>query len=86
MSHELTFKASAQRQFMRLPQPVKEEVARRLEALQADPRGPGVEALTGQFKGLFRVRVRSYRAVFAIDDAARRIIVTRVAHRGRAYK
>lgn len=48
-------------------------MARRLEGLQENPFGAGVEALAGQFKGLYRVHVGTYRVMFALDYGGRRV-------------
>ncbi len=43
-------------------------------------------ALTGQYRGQFRLRVGSYRVVYELDHANRRIVVVRIQHRSVAYR
>ncbi|MCI0422637.1 MAG: type II toxin-antitoxin system RelE/ParE family toxin [Acidobacteria bacterium] len=45
----------------------------------------GCEKLSGQF-GLYRVRVGSYRVVYAIDDSATEVHVVKVGHRRDVYR
>jgi mRNA interferase RelE/StbE len=85
VSYQLTLKGSAQKEFMRLPPQVRAQVAARLDLLQQNPRPAGAQALSGQLTGLLRIRVGDYRVVYAVDDDARSVIITRVRHRGRAY-
>lgn len=56
----------------------------RLEALAATPRPPGCKRLKGGDKE-WRIRVGDYRAVYEIDDAAKTVVVTRIAHRREVY-
>jgi len=56
----------------------------RLEHLGAVPRPPGCKKLRGGDKE-WRIRVGDYRIVYTIDDRARTVEVTRIAHRGDVY-
>ena len=42
-----------------------------------------VRALAGRWRGRFRLRVGSYRAIFRVDDG---VVVVRVLHRREAYR
>jgi mRNA-degrading endonuclease RelE of RelBE toxin-antitoxin system len=44
-----------------------------------------VRKLSGPFKGLWRVRVGDYRALFDVDATNRRITITRTGKRQRVY-
>ena len=57
----------------------------RLEALAETPRPPGCKKLKGGDKE-WRIRVGDYRAVYEIDDAAKTVDVTRIAHRREVYE
>jgi len=56
----------------------------RLEHLAASPRPPGCKKLKGGDKE-WRIRVGDYRIVYEIDDTAKTVDVTRIAHRHEAY-
>jgi mRNA interferase RelE/StbE len=49
-----------------------------------DPRPPGVSRLAGRDN--YRIRVGDHRAVYAIDDAERVVIVARIAHGREVYR
>jgi mRNA interferase RelE/StbE len=57
----------------------------RLEHLVSAPRPPGCKKLRGGDKE-WRIRVGDYRIVYVIDDTAKTVDVTRIAHRREAYK
>jgi mRNA interferase RelE/StbE len=56
----------------------------RLERLASAPRPPGCKKLKGGDKE-WRIRVGDYRLVYVIDDDARKVDVTRIAHRREVY-
>lgn len=85
MAYRLEFLSSADREFLRLPLSVRRRLDPHLRGLQDDPRPRGAKAMAGH-KGLFRIRVGDYRILFEIDDAARRVTVTRIRPRGTAYR
>ena len=43
-------------------------------------------ALTGQYRGQYRLRVGSYRVVYELDHDNRRIVVVRIQHRSESYR
>ena len=57
----------------------------RLERLATAPRPPGCKNLKGGDKE-WRIRVGDYRIVYEIDDTARIVDVTRIAHRREVYE
>ncbi len=56
----------------------------RLEQLATEPRPPGCKKLRGGDKE-WRIRIGDYRVVYEIDDDARAVDVTRIAHRSEVY-
>jgi mRNA interferase RelE/StbE len=60
-------------------------IARVEDHLLRDPAAYG-KPLQGVFKGLFRYRVGSYRVIYAVDHAERRVIILHVKHRKEAYR
>jgi mRNA interferase RelE/StbE len=59
-------------------------VVSRMEQLATDPRPPGCKKLRGGDKE-WRIRIGDYRVVYEIDDDARSVDVTRIAHRSEVY-
>jgi mRNA interferase RelE/StbE len=70
---------AAQRQLRKLPPADTARLRGPILALARDPRPPGAAALVGS--SFWRLRVGDARIVYAIDDAAHRIVVLRVARR-----
>ena len=56
----------------------------RLEGLASEPRPPGCKKLRGG-DNEWRIRIGDYRAVYEIDDVAKTVDVTRIAHRREVY-
>ena len=56
----------------------------RLENLETTPRPPGCKKLKGGDHE-WRIRIGDYRIVYVIDDAAKTVDVTRIAHRREVY-
>ncbi|HEX7360254.1 MAG TPA: type II toxin-antitoxin system RelE/ParE family toxin [Bryobacteraceae bacterium] len=76
--------ASAAKELHVLPAKVVARIVPRLEHLASAPRPPGCKKLKGGDKE-WRIRVGDYRIVYEIDDTARLVDVTRIAHRREAY-
>jgi len=73
----------AVRELKALPAKARPRVVSAVEELLDDPL-KGVP-LSGQWKGLRRIRVGTYRVIYAFDGAEFLILVVRVAHRQHAY-
>ena len=70
---------AAQRQLRKLPPDATARVRGPILARGRDPRPPGAVALAAS--AFWRLRVGDLRTVYAIDDAARAVVVLRVARR-----
>jgi mRNA interferase RelE/StbE len=75
--------ASAEKELDGLPSTVVARIVPRIERLAAAPRPPGCKKLRGG-DNEWRIRVGDYRIVYEIDDSARTVDVTRIAHRREA--
>jgi mRNA interferase RelE/StbE len=60
-------------------------VAKVIDALAADPRPPGAQALTGH-RPYLRVRSGDYRVIYSIDDSAKVVTIAVVGHRREIYR
>ena len=78
--YEVEFKASAAKEFRKLPPDIKARIRKAIGALQADPRPAGVKKLAGE-TNLYRIRIGEFRVIYEIDDEAKILVVTRVRHR-----
>jgi mRNA interferase RelE/StbE len=70
---------AAHRQLRRLPPGVTASLRGPILALGLEPRPPGTARLTGS--DFWRLRVGELRVVYAIDDAARLVVILRVVRR-----
>ena len=84
-SYRVALAASAAKELHGLPTKMVVRIIPRLEHLASTPRPPGCKKLKGGDKE-WRIRVADYRIVYVVDDAARTVDVTRIAHRREVYK
>ncbi len=84
-SYRVALASSAEKELHRLPKKVISRIIPRLEQLVSAPRPPGCKKLKGG-ENEWRIRVGDYRIVYVIDDAARTVDVTRIAHRREVYE
>jgi len=82
--YELRFTPAGVRSWRKLPVEVRTRIAPHLDDLISNPRPDGVKKLKG-FQNLYRIRSGEYRVIYEIDDASRKIFVTKVANRSEAY-
>lgn len=84
-SYSVEVAPKAEAQIKALPKTEAKRIVAKLANLAADPRPPRSEQLSGS-PPFRRVRVGDYRVIYAVDDAARTVIVARVRHRKDAYR
>jgi mRNA interferase RelE/StbE len=84
-SYRVALAASAEKELQGLPAKVVARIMSRLEDLATSPRPRGCKKLkSGDTE--WRIRVGDYRIIYEIDDTAKTVDVTRIAHRREAYK
>jgi mRNA interferase RelE/StbE len=70
-----------------LPRAAQQRIAERLAWLAAEPHGAGVSKVVSAAAPVYRAKAgRDYRIVFAVDDAAREVLVVWVGNRRDAYR
>lgn len=84
-NYTVEVKPPARKELEALPDNVLSRVVRRLEALAHTPRPAGCKKLKGH-KDQWRVRAGDWRVVYIIDDTAKVVSVTRIAHRREVYE
>ena len=84
-SYTVEVKPAARRELEALPDHVLSRVVRKLESLGHTPRTVGCKKLKA-YKDQWRVRVGDWRVLYIIDDAAKLVSVTRIAHRREVYE
>ena len=83
--YSVSVKRSAIRELERLPVKVFEAIDKKIILLESEPRPSGVKKLTGE-KNLFRIRYRSFRIIYEIDDLVKTITILKIKDRKEAYK
>jgi mRNA interferase RelE/StbE len=84
-SYVVEVKPSARKELEGLPNNVLARVVRKMESLGGSPRPAGCKKLKG-YKDLWRIRVGDWRILYIIDDGAKLVNVTRIAHRREVYE
>jgi mRNA interferase RelE/StbE len=84
-SYTVEVKPPARKELEALPDKVLARVVRKLESLADNPRPSGCKKLKG-YKDQWRVRVGDWRVVYIINDVAKLVSVTRIAHRREVYE
>ena len=79
MSYMVKLRPSAQRELDTLPEQDYQIIEKVISALEQNPRPVKVKRLAGS--ALWRVRVRRYRVVYAINEADQVVTIVRVARR-----
>ncbi|MDO8690808.1 MAG: type II toxin-antitoxin system RelE/ParE family toxin [Dehalococcoidia bacterium] len=79
MSYEVVLRRAAHKGLGALSEKDYLAAGNAISSLEEDPRPARVKKLGDS--GLWRIRVRQYRVVYAIDDETRTVTVVRVARR-----
>jgi len=84
---EIFFKASAEREFRRLPREIHRRFAKAFETLAEEPTrarpGLGIKPLRG-VRAAWRLRVGDYRGIYEVE--ADKVRFTRFGHRSNVYE
>ena len=85
VKYSLEIKQSAQKELDALDDVVFTRIDRRILALADNPRPAGCKMLKG-YKDQWRVRVGECRMLYIVDDSAKLVTITRIAHRREVYE
>ena len=83
-SFEVIFKRSVAKDLRQIPKKDVAKILKRIEALRAEPRPPGVEKLSGQEK--YRIRQGVYRILYEIRNNKLIVVVVKIGHRRDVYR
>ena len=85
-SYSVLIKTSATKELEAVePRSVRTRIVFRIESLAENPRPRGSQKLAGD-EERYRIRLGSYRVVYAIDDESRTVVVFKVGHRREVYR
>ena len=79
MSYKVELRRTAQKELDSLSGQDYKAITKIISSLEQEPRPPRVKKLAES--GLWRIRIRQYRIVYAIDDEAQLITLVRIARR-----
>jgi mRNA interferase RelE/StbE len=85
VKYSLEIKQSAQKELDALDDALFNRIDRKILVLAENPRPAGCKKLKG-YKYQWRVRVGDWRVVYIVDDTAKLVSVTRIAHRREVYE
>ena len=85
VKYSLEIKSAAQKELDAMDDTLFTRIDRKILALAFNPRPAGCKKLKG-YKDQWRVRVGDWRVVYIIDDTAKLVSVTRIAHRREVYE
>jgi len=83
---QVEFTEVAQSDLARLDKPMAQRVLKKLRWLAENFEVVTPEALTGQWQGVFKLRVGDYRVLYTSDLEKQKIVVRFVRHRREVYK
>ena len=84
-NYSVEVKPSARKELEALPDKVLARALKKIESLRDAPRPAGCKKLKA-YKDQWRVRVGDWRILYIIDDPAKLISITRIAHRREVYE
>jgi len=84
MAFRVRIKASAAKALRRVGREDRRRIIEAIDRLQEEPAAGS--ALKGEFQGLRRLRVGSYRVIYEVDKGELMILVVRIGHRRDVYR
>ncbi len=86
MTYEISL-ADKAKDFYKFTSPaIAKKLARCFSTLEQNPyQHPNIKALKGNLSGFYRFRVGVYRVVYEVDEQAKQVRVTNIAHRSDVY-
>ncbi len=82
MPGRILYKASVSRDLKKINPKEVERILREIRTVLGDNPEAG-EALVGEFKGLYKIRVGDYRVIYTVIDGD--ALVLRIGHRSKVY-
>ena len=84
--YQVVFTPDAEADLARLDTPVAQRVLKKLRWLAQNLDVITPEGLTGQWQGVFKLRVGDYRVLYTFDRTQQKVVVHFVRHRREVYK
>ena len=77
---------AAVKSLAKLDKPVARRIVDRVHWLEENLANANLEALTGEFEGLFKLRVGDYRVVYELIREEQLIMIHAIGHRREIYR
>lgn len=84
MSYSVSIKQSAFKSLKNIPHEDRLRIIEAIDQLKTNPAAGGV--LKGEYSGLRRIRIGSYRVVYEVHDEQLTVLVIRIGHRREVYR
>jgi mRNA interferase RelE/StbE len=84
VTFSVRIKASAAKALQKIPRPDRLRLIETIDRLGESPMAGG--ALKGEFSGLRRLRVGTYRIIYEVVDDELLVLVVRIGHRKDVYR
>lgn len=82
--YSVSITGRAERDIRKLDKQIKSRITKTILALADDPRPAGCLKVQGE-EDVWRIRVGDWRVGYLVDDAAKEVVVVRIAHRSEFY-
>jgi mRNA interferase RelE/StbE len=83
--YQVTFVPHVEHDLKRLDRPVRLRILRKIEWLAENLEDLSPNALTGQWQGMYKLRVGDYRIIYTLDPSRELLIVHAIGHRSDVY-
>lgn len=84
MTYSVSIKQSAAKALAKIARDDRVRIVDAIDQLRTNPAAGGV--LKGEYAGLRRIRVGSYRIVYEVQDQQLVVLVIRIGHRREVYR
>jgi mRNA interferase RelE/StbE len=84
MTYSVSIKQSASKALAKIARDDRLRIVDAIDQLRTNPAAGGV--LKGEYAGLRRIRVGSYRIVYEVQDQQLVVLVIRIGHRREVYR
>ena len=84
--YQLDFTPGAKADLARLDIPIAQRILKKLKELAENFNEVKQQALTGEWQGIFKLRVGDFRILYTFDRTKREIVVHFIRHRSEVYK
>lgn len=87
MTYQVIYLSSTEKFFKKVPRNIALRILNRVEKISLDPLAPdsNIKKLQDPIAG-YRLRVGDYRVIYLLDHQAKRLIVSKIAHRSEVYQ